>query len=197
MECSTGWEGAGVAQTGWAPGPGRRLRRGGAAAPAQHPAEEGEASSCVTDTTHGAGKALRASPLTLIPVSLLTPKSLPPAHSGFASFCQLARGKAAVGVTSLSFSPLDPCVLVVGVEGGSPVKCSTAAVTTALQRPGGCAPRRPPAELVPPSAPAELVFAPHAGPVYSVSCSPFHRQVADSACLRTCTLQVALGSLCA
>ncbi|NXG48411.1 WDR34 protein, partial [Psilopogon haemacephalus] len=80
---------------------------------------------------------------------------------------RLAGGEAAVGVTSLSFSPLDPCVLVVGVEGGSPVKCSAAAVRAALQRAGGCASRR---------APAELIFAPHAGPVYAVSCSPFHRQ---------------------
>ncbi|NXP81825.1 WDR34 protein, partial [Ramphastos sulfuratus] len=81
---------------------------------------------------------------------------------------KLVRGEAAVGVTSLSFSPLDPCVLVVGVEGGFPIKCSAAPVTTALQEPGGCAPRR---------APVELVFAPHAGPVYSVSCSPFHRNL--------------------
>ncbi|XP_054249384.1 cytoplasmic dynein 2 intermediate chain 2 [Indicator indicator] len=70
---------------------------------------------------------------------------------------KLARGKAAVGVTSLSFSPLDPCVFVVGVEGGSPLKCSTTTVSC--------------------WAPAELAFAPHAGPVYSVSCSPFHRNL--------------------
>ncbi|XP_008938431.1 PREDICTED: WD repeat-containing protein 34-like, partial [Merops nubicus] len=30
---------------------------------------------------------------------------------------------------------------------------------------------------VPLRAPAELAFAPHAGPVYSVSCSPFHRNL--------------------
>ncbi|XP_068012179.1 cytoplasmic dynein 2 intermediate chain 2 isoform X3 [Melanerpes formicivorus] len=70
---------------------------------------------------------------------------------------QLARGEAAVGVTSLSFSPLDPCVLVVGAEGGAPLKCRPAAAC-----------RR---------APAELAFAPHAGPVYSLSCSPFHRNL--------------------
>ncbi|XP_068012177.1 cytoplasmic dynein 2 intermediate chain 2 isoform X1 [Melanerpes formicivorus] len=70
---------------------------------------------------------------------------------------KLARGEAAVGVTSLSFSPLDPCVLVVGAEGGAPLKCRPAAAC-----------RR---------APAELAFAPHAGPVYSLSCSPFHRNL--------------------
>ncbi|NXN97229.1 WDR34 protein, partial [Rhinopomastus cyanomelas] len=75
--------------------------------------------------------------------------------------------EAAVGVTSLSFSPFDPRVFVVGVEGGCSLKCSTATQTPALQHTG---------TSVPLMAPAELVFAPHGGPVYSVSCSPFHRQ---------------------
>ncbi|NWR79249.1 WDR34 protein, partial [Centropus unirufus] len=74
-------------------------------------------------------------------------------------------GEAAVGVTSLSLSPFDPRVFVVGVEGGCCLRCSTAAATLAPPRPGSSVPLR---------APAELVFSPHAGPVYSVSCSPFH-----------------------
>ncbi|NWR55263.1 WDR34 protein, partial [Bucorvus abyssinicus] len=77
-------------------------------------------------------------------------------------------GEAAVGVTSLSFSHFDPRVFVVGVEGGYSLKCSTAAETLALHPMGSSVPLR---------APAELAFAPHGGPVYSVSCSPFHRQV--------------------
>ncbi|NWX73970.1 WDR34 protein, partial [Alca torda] len=77
-------------------------------------------------------------------------------------------GEAAVGVTSLSFSHFDPRVFVVGVEGGYSLKCSTAAETLALHRTGGSVPLR---------APAELAFSRHGGPVYSVSCSPFHRQV--------------------
>ncbi|NXT56122.1 WDR34 protein, partial [Pluvianellus socialis] len=81
---------------------------------------------------------------------------------------KFAWGEAAVGVTSLSFSHFDPRVFVVGVEGGYSLKCSTAAETLALHRTGSSVPLR---------APAELAFSPHGGPVYSVSCSPFHRQV--------------------
>ncbi|NWH82878.1 WDR34 protein, partial [Piaya cayana] len=77
-------------------------------------------------------------------------------------------GEAAVGITSLSFSPFDPCVFVVGVEGGCSLRCSMAAEALALPHPGGSVPLR---------APAELAFSPQGGPVYSVSCSPFHRQV--------------------
>lgn len=73
-----------------------------------------------------------------------------------------------MGVTSLSFSHFDPRVFVVGVEGGYSLKCSTAAEMLALHRTGSAIPLR---------APAEFAFAPHGGPVYSVSCSPFHRQV--------------------
>ncbi|XP_035746162.1 WD repeat-containing protein 34 isoform X2 [Egretta garzetta] len=81
---------------------------------------------------------------------------------------KFAWGEAAVGVTSLSFSHFDPRVFVVGVEGGYSLKCSTAAETLALRRTGSSVPLK---------APAELTFSPHAGPVYSVSCSPFHRNL--------------------
>ncbi|XP_065709608.1 cytoplasmic dynein 2 intermediate chain 2 [Patagioenas fasciata] len=81
---------------------------------------------------------------------------------------KFARGDAAVGVTSLSFSLFDPRVFVVGLESGFSLKCSTAAQALALQRLGGSVPLR---------APAELAFSPHGGPVYSVSCSPFHRNL--------------------
>ncbi|NXG57244.1 WDR34 protein, partial [Hemiprocne comata] len=81
---------------------------------------------------------------------------------------KLTRGEAAVGVTSLSFSHFDPRLFVVGVEGGYSLKCSMAAQTLALRGTSSSVPLR---------APAELAFSPHAGPVYSVSCSPFHRQV--------------------
>lgn len=83
-------------------------------------------------------------------------------------FSQVTCGEAAVGVTSLSFSHFDPRVFVVGVEGGYSLQCCTAAVTPALHHTGSSVPLR---------APAELAFSPHGGPVYSVSCSPFHRQV--------------------
>uniref|UniRef100_H0Z0T7 Dynein 2 intermediate chain 2 n=1 Tax=Taeniopygia guttata TaxID=59729 RepID=H0Z0T7_TAEGU len=81
---------------------------------------------------------------------------------------KVAWGEAAVGVTSLSFSHFDAGVFVVGVEGGYSLRCSTLAQAPALPRPGGSVPLR---------APAELAFSPHAGPVYSVSCSPFHRNL--------------------
>ncbi|XP_061867901.1 cytoplasmic dynein 2 intermediate chain 2 isoform X1 [Colius striatus] len=76
--------------------------------------------------------------------------------------------EAAVGVTSLSFSHFDPRVFVVGVEGGFALRCSTAAQALALPGAGASLPLR---------APAEFTFSPHAGPVYSVSCSPFHRNL--------------------
>ncbi|XP_051664136.1 cytoplasmic dynein 2 intermediate chain 2 [Manacus candei] len=81
---------------------------------------------------------------------------------------KLAWAEAAMGVTSLSFSPFDPHVFVVGVEGGYSLRCSTAAQTPALPPTGSSVPLR---------APVELAFSPHAGPVYSVSCSPFHRNL--------------------
>ncbi|NWU98848.1 WDR34 protein, partial [Upupa epops] len=85
--------------------------------------------------------------------------------------------EAAVGVTSLSFSPFDPRVFIVGVEGGYTLKCSTAAETLALQHT---------TTSVPLKAPAELIFSPHGGPVYSVSCSPFHRQVPGANLFLSC-----------
>lgn len=81
---------------------------------------------------------------------------------------KFARGDTAVGVTSLSFSLFDPRVFVVGLESGFSLRCSTAAEALALHRLGGSVPLR---------APAELAFSPHGGPVYSVSCSPFHRNL--------------------
>lgn len=97
-----------------------------------------------------------------------------------------------MGVTSLSFSLFNPRVFVVGLESGFSLKCSTAAEALALHRPGGSVPLR---------APAELAFSPHGGPVYSVSCSPFHRQVLGTqvtAWLCTCVFQTAAagGGVC-
>ncbi|XP_054853480.1 cytoplasmic dynein 2 intermediate chain 2 isoform X2 [Eublepharis macularius] len=78
-----------------------------------------------------------------------------------------SRGDMVVGVTSLSFSHFEPSVFVTGTEGGFLLKCSTAVETIALQR--GCSFAL--------KAPAQFVFSPHGGPVYSVSCSPFHRNL--------------------
>ncbi|XP_062815503.1 cytoplasmic dynein 2 intermediate chain 2 isoform X4 [Anolis carolinensis] len=82
------------------------------------------------------------------------------------------RGDAAVGLTSLSFSHFEPSVFVVGTEGGCLLKCSTAAEAVALLQKGSSLPLR---------APAQFAFSPHGGPVYCVSCSPFHRNLFLSA----------------
>nr|XP_060613191.1 cytoplasmic dynein 2 intermediate chain 2 isoform X2 [Anolis sagrei ordinatus] len=82
------------------------------------------------------------------------------------------RGDAAVGITSLSFSHFEPSVFVVGTEGGSLLKCSTATEAVALLQKGSSVPLR---------APAQFAFSPHGGPVYCVSCSPFHRNLFLSA----------------
>ncbi|KAF7241098.1 WD repeat-containing protein 34 [Varanus komodoensis] len=75
-------------------------------------------------------------------------------------------GDTAVGVTSLSFSHFEPSVFVVGTEGGCLLKCSTAVETTALLQKSSSIALK---------APAQFVFSLHGGPIYSVSCSPFHR----------------------
>uniref|UniRef100_A0A8D0H4V6 Dynein 2 intermediate chain 2 n=1 Tax=Sphenodon punctatus TaxID=8508 RepID=A0A8D0H4V6_SPHPU len=76
---------------------------------------------------------------------------------------------SAVGATSLSFSHFDPSVFIVGVEGGYSLKCSTAVDTIALLP--------IPGPSIPLKAPAVFAFSPHGGPVYCVSCSPFHRNL--------------------
>ncbi|XP_077779009.1 cytoplasmic dynein 2 intermediate chain 2 isoform X2 [Podarcis muralis] len=83
---------------------------------------------------------------------------------------QISRGATPLGVTALSFSPFDPTVFVAGTEGGDVLKCWAGAETPAVGLPhlGGSLPLK---------APAQLAFAPHGGPVYSLSCSPFHRNL--------------------
>ncbi|XP_025865228.1 cytoplasmic dynein 2 intermediate chain 2 isoform X1 [Vulpes vulpes] len=82
------------------------------------------------------------------------------------------RGETEVGATAVAFSSFDPSLFVLGTEGGFPLKCSLAAEEAALTR-------RP--SSVPLRAPAQLIFSPHGGPIYSVSCSPFHRNLFLSA----------------
>ncbi|XP_048368177.1 cytoplasmic dynein 2 intermediate chain 2 [Sphaerodactylus townsendi] len=79
-----------------------------------------------------------------------------------------SRGDMAVGVTSLSFSHFEPSVFVTGTEGGFLLKCSTAVETVAVLQKGSSFPLK---------APAQFIFSPHGGPVYAVSCSPFHRNL--------------------
>lgn len=76
------------------------------------------------------------------------------------------RGETEVGTTAVAFSSFDPSLFVLGTEGGFPLKCSLAVEEAALTRMPSSVPLR---------APAQFTFSPHGGPVYSVSCSPFHR----------------------
>ncbi|KAG8512804.1 WD repeat-containing protein 34, partial [Galemys pyrenaicus] len=82
------------------------------------------------------------------------------------------RGETQVGATAVAFSSFDPSLFVVGTEGGFPLKCSLAVEEAALTRTPSSVPLR---------APAQFTFSPHGGPVYSVSCSPFHRNLFLSA----------------
>lgn len=82
------------------------------------------------------------------------------------TFPQPPRGETEVGVTSVAFSSFDSSLFVLGTEGGFPLKCSLAAEAAALTRMPSSVPLR---------APVQFTFSPHGGPVYSVSCSPFHR----------------------
>lgn len=82
------------------------------------------------------------------------------------------RGETEVGATAVAFSSFDPSLFVLGTEGGFPLKCSLAAAEAALTRMPSSVPLR---------APAQFTFSPHGGPVYSVSCSPFHRNLFLSA----------------
>ncbi|XP_025768508.1 WD repeat-containing protein 34 [Puma concolor] len=82
------------------------------------------------------------------------------------------RGETEVGATAVAFSGFDPSLFVLGTEGGFPLKCSLAAEEAALTRMPSSVPLR---------APARFTFSPHGGPIYSVSCSPFHRNLFLSA----------------
>ncbi|XP_031225493.1 WD repeat-containing protein 34 [Mastomys coucha] len=82
------------------------------------------------------------------------------------------RGETEVGVTSVAFSSFDSSLFVLGTEGGFPLKCSLASEAAALTRMPSSVPLR---------APVQFTFSPHGGPVYSVSCSPFHRNLFLSA----------------
>ncbi|XP_013364863.1 PREDICTED: WD repeat-containing protein 34 isoform X6 [Chinchilla lanigera] len=81
--------------------------------------------------------------------------------------CQPPRGETEVGATAVALSSFDPSLFILGTEGGFPLKCSLAAEEAALARMPSSVPLR---------APVRFAFSPHGGPVYSVSCSPFHRR---------------------
>ncbi|XP_061582153.1 WD repeat-containing protein 34 [Cololabis saira] len=82
-------------------------------------------------------------------------------------------GGSSVGVTSLAVSPWDPDTFLLGSEGGLLLRCSFSSQTPAAVPSEGLS--------VAPRAPAVFSFKPRSGPVYSVHCSPFHRNLVVSA----------------
>uniref|UniRef100_A0A3Q2ZBD9 Dynein 2 intermediate chain 2 n=1 Tax=Hippocampus comes TaxID=109280 RepID=A0A3Q2ZBD9_HIPCM len=83
------------------------------------------------------------------------------------------QGTSPVGVTSLDLSPWDPDTFLVGSEGGLLLRCSLSSQTPAAV-PSECL-------SVPLRAPAVFSFRPGSGPVHSIHCSPFHRNLFLSA----------------
>ncbi|XP_023253622.1 WD repeat-containing protein 34 [Seriola lalandi dorsalis] len=83
------------------------------------------------------------------------------------------RGSSTVGVTSLALSPWDPDTFLVGSEGGLLLRCSFSSKTPAAVSSEG--------QSVTLRAPAVFSFRSHSGPVHSIHCSPFHRNLFVSA----------------
>ncbi|XP_068608955.1 cytoplasmic dynein 2 intermediate chain 2 [Brachionichthys hirsutus] len=92
-------------------------------------------------------------------------------HSG--SGGSKARGSSPVGITALALSPWDSDTFLVGSEGGLLLRCSFSSQTLAEAPPEG--------QSLTPRAPAVFSFRPSSGPVHSVHCSPFHRNLFVSA----------------
>nr|XP_049585579.1 WD repeat-containing protein 34 isoform X2 [Syngnathus scovelli] len=83
------------------------------------------------------------------------------------------QGTGTVGVTSLDLSPWDPDTFLVGSEGGLLLRCSLSSQTPAAV-PSECL-------SVPLRTPTVFSFRPASGPVHSIHCSPFHRNLFLSA----------------
>ncbi|KAM9734485.1 cytoplasmic dynein 2 intermediate chain 2 isoform 1-T1 [Menidia menidia] len=90
-------------------------------------------------------------------------------HSSSSHF----KASGSVGVTALALSPWDPDTFLVGSEDGLLLKCSFSSQTPAAVPADGAG--------VASRAPAVFSFTPRSGPVYSVHCSPFHRNLFVSA----------------
>lgn len=82
------------------------------------------------------------------------------------------RSSASVGVTALAPSPWDSDTFLVGSEGGLLLRCSFSSTTPSAAPEGRSVPSR---------APAVFSFRPSGGPVHSLHCSPFHRNLFVSA----------------
>nr|XP_015798833.2 WD repeat-containing protein 34 [Nothobranchius furzeri] len=83
------------------------------------------------------------------------------------------RGSGTVGVSALALSPWDPDTFLVGSEGGLLLRCSFSSQVLAAGAPED--------QSVAPRAPAVFSFRTTSGPVHSIHCSPFHRNLFVSA----------------
>ncbi|XP_054638165.1 WD repeat-containing protein 34 isoform X2 [Dunckerocampus dactyliophorus] len=83
------------------------------------------------------------------------------------------QGTITVGVTSMDLSAWDPDTLIVGSESGLLLRCSLSSQTPAAVT--------SPNQSVPLRAPVVFSFRPSSGPVHSIHCSPFHRNLFLSA----------------
>uniref|UniRef100_A0A3Q3VSG8 Uncharacterized protein n=1 Tax=Mola mola TaxID=94237 RepID=A0A3Q3VSG8_MOLML len=79
------------------------------------------------------------------------------------------RGSSTVGVTSMALSPWDSDTFLVGSEGGLLLRCSFSSMTPAAVPSEG--------QSVTPRAPAVFSFRLSSGPIHSIHCSPFHRNL--------------------
>lgn len=79
-----------------------------------------------------------------------------------------ARGDTEMGVTSMSFSHEDRNLFVLGSEAGGVFKCSMTSRGPPLTNAYSSVPLR---------SPVTFAFSPHFGPVFSVDCSPYHRNL--------------------
>lgn len=79
-----------------------------------------------------------------------------------------ARGDTEMGVTSMSFSHEDRNLFVLGSEAGGVFKCSMTSRGPPLTNAYSSVPLR---------SPVTFSFSPHFGPVFSVDCSPYHRNL--------------------
>ncbi|XP_059213444.1 WD repeat-containing protein 34 [Centropristis striata] len=84
-----------------------------------------------------------------------------------------AHGSTSVGVTSLALSPWDSDTFLVGSESGLLLRCSFSSQTPAAVPSQG--------QSVTLRAPAVFTFRPCSGPLHSIHCSPFHRNLFLSA----------------
>ncbi|KAL5022607.1 hypothetical protein ScPMuIL_001762 [Solemya velum] len=88
------------------------------------------------------------------------------------------RGDKEVGIISISYNCEDRELFIVGSESGAIFKCSM----LTQGNPAGSHI----VSSVPLKSPVTFTYSPHHGPVYSVECSPFHRNAFMSAAMDQC-----------